>query len=141
MTDIEKLIPHRKPFLYVDHLISCDKDGAVGEKTYGADEYFFAGHFPEYAVVPGVILVESMAQCGGAAAREAGFIKGEDLFFLATIENAKFRRQVRPGEKARFEIINTRVGGPMIRQSGKVLIGDEVACEASWMCLVGPAKK
>ncbi len=141
MTDIEQLIPHRKPFLYVDRLISADKEGAVGEKTYHADEYFFAGHFPEYPVVPGVILVESMAQCGGAAAREAGFIKGEDLFFLATVENAKFRRQVRPGETARFEIVNTRVGGPMIRQSGKVFIVDEIACEASWMCLVGPAKK
>jgi 3-hydroxyacyl-[acyl-carrier-protein] dehydratase len=137
MTDIKKLIPHREPFLYVDQLISADEKTIVGEKLYKESEYFFTGHFPEYPVVPGVILVESLAQCGGAGAREAGLIKGDDLFFLATVEKAKFRRQVRPNEKARFEVKNLRAGGPMLKQEGVVYIGDEIACEASWMCIVG----
>lgn len=137
MTDVKELIPHRRPFLYVDELLNADEKNITAQKTYGPDEYFFAGHFPEYPVVPGVILVESMAQAGGAGARKAGLIKGDDLFFLATIEKAKFRRQVRPGETARFEIVNERAGGPMLKQSGKVIVNGETACEAAWMCIVG----
>ncbi|MCL2520483.1 MAG: 3-hydroxyacyl-ACP dehydratase FabZ [Spirochaetaceae bacterium] len=140
MTDIINLIPHRQPFLFVDRLISVNEKEIVGEKLFSADEPFFAGHFPQYPVVPGVILVEALAQCGGAGVREAGLIKDDDLFFLASVEKAKFRRQVRPGELARFEVTNLRAGGPMLKQEGKVFIGDELACEASWLCLVGKAQ-
>ncbi|RPJ09200.1 MAG: beta-hydroxyacyl-ACP dehydratase, partial [Spirochaetaceae bacterium] len=66
MSDIEQLLPHRKPFLYVDKLEKATEEEIIGYKTFGPDEYFFKGHFPEYPVVPGVILVETMAQTGGA---------------------------------------------------------------------------
>lgn len=134
-SDIEGILPHRSPFLYVDRIISADEQTITGEKHYGEDEYFFKGHFPGYPVVPGVILVESMAQCGGAGLGVAGKIE-DSLFFLAGIEKAKFRRQVRPGETVRFEIENKRVSGLMIRQKGKALVGEEVAAEAEWFCIM-----
>ncbi|MDR0527822.1 MAG: 3-hydroxyacyl-ACP dehydratase FabZ [Spirochaetaceae bacterium] len=139
MLEIEKLIPHRKPFLFVDELLNADETNISASHVFNADEFFFQGHFPEYPVVPGVILIESMAQAGGAGLRKTGVLSGNALFFLATVDNVKFRRQVRPGEKARFEITNLRVSDKMIKQSGKTFVGDELACEAQWMCLVGSA--
>jgi 3-hydroxyacyl-[acyl-carrier-protein] dehydratase len=135
MQPITDLLPHRPPFLHVDYLETADSDHTVGYRTFGADEAFFAGHFPDYPVVPGVLLVEAMAQCGGAGVNQTGVL-GNALFFLATVEKAKFRRQVRPDDQVRMEIQNVRVSSRMLRQSGKAFVGDELAAEAEWMCLV-----
>ncbi|MCQ2589483.1 MAG: 3-hydroxyacyl-ACP dehydratase FabZ [Treponema sp.] len=135
--DIESLLPHRKPFLFVDEIISADENGSVSEHTFTEDEFFFKGHFPEYPVVPGVILVETMAQAGGAALSYQKTFEEGSLFFLATVNNVKFRNQVRPGDKVRMEITNLRVSKKMIKQAGKAYVGDQVAAEAEWMCLVG----
>ena len=90
-------------------------------------------------MVPGVILIETMAQAGGAGLRKAGVLGGDALFFLATVDKAKFRRQVRPNEEVRLEIENLRVSGKMIKQAGKAYVGTELAAEAEWLCLVGSA--
>ena len=135
MDDIKSLLPHREPFLFVDRLETTDEKKIVGYKRYTDKEFFFRGHFPEYPVVPGVILVETMAQCGGAGIRASGVL-GDALFFLATIEKAKFRRQVLPGDEVRMEIENLRVSPRTIKQAGKAFVGDELAAEAEWLCLV-----
>ncbi len=139
MNEIEALLPHRPPFLFVDVIDEITERRIVARHVFKDTEFFFAGHFPQYPVVPGVILIETMAQAGGAGLRKAGVLGGDALFFLATVDKAKFRRQVRPNEEVRLEIENLRVSGKMIKQAGKAYVGTELAAEAEWLCLVGSA--
>jgi 3-hydroxyacyl-[acyl-carrier-protein] dehydratase len=136
-TEIEALLPHRSPFLFVDEIVSADSAKIVARHVFTEYEFFFAGHFPQYPVVPGVILIETMAQSGGAGLRLLGTLGADALFFLASVDKVKLRRQVRPGEEVRCEIENLRVSAKMIKQAGKAYVGDELAAEAEWLCLVG----
>jgi 3-hydroxyacyl-[acyl-carrier-protein] dehydratase len=137
MSEIENLLPHREPFLFVDEIVEADDKKIIAKHVFTEKEFFFAGHFPGYPVVPGVILIETMAQSGGAGLRKLGVLGNDALFFLASVDKVKFRRQVRPGEEVRSEIENLRVSPRMIKQSGKAFVGEELAAEAEWMCLVG----
>ncbi|MDR2111129.1 MAG: 3-hydroxyacyl-ACP dehydratase FabZ [Spirochaetaceae bacterium] len=136
--EIEGLLPHRPPFLFVDEIVRADREKIIARHVFTETEFFFRGHFPQYPVVPGVILVETMAQSGGAGLRKLGILGGDALFFLGSVDKVKFRRQVRPGEELRSEIENLRISPRMIKQAGKAYVGDEIAAEAEWLCLVGP---
>jgi 3-hydroxyacyl-[acyl-carrier-protein] dehydratase len=135
--EITDLLPHRKPFLFVDAVEKADEKIITGTYYFSPELEVFNGHFPEYPVVPGVLLVEMMAQCGGAGLKRSGVIDSDALFFLASIEKAKFRKQVRPGDRVFIEVENVRISPKMIRQKGAVSVDDQIAAEASWMCLVG----
>jgi 3-hydroxyacyl-[acyl-carrier-protein] dehydratase len=133
---ITALLPHREPFLFVDEILRADQEGISARHVFTEGEFFFRGHFPQYPVVPGVILIETMAQSGGAGLRRLGCLGDDDLFFLASVDKVKFRRQVRPGEEVRSEIRNLRVSPSMIKQAGRAYVGDELAAEAEWLCLI-----
>lgn len=137
--DIESLLPHRKPFLFVDEIVSIDEKNIVATRKFTEEDFFFKGHFPQYPVVPGVILIETMAQAGGAALSYQKIFADGSLFFLGTVDKVKFRHQVRPGDTVRLEITNLRVSPRMIKQAGKAYVGENLAAEAEWLCLVGNA--
>ena len=141
------LLPHRPPFLFVDELVSADETGCVGRYTFTAEKNdFFKGHFPSYPVVPGVVLVEAMAQAAGAAVVARKVLPVEEggaapLFFLAHIDAVKFRRQVRPGDTLTTVVENTRVRPPLGVFSLKGYVDGELAAEAVVKCMLGSPKK
>jgi 3-hydroxyacyl-[acyl-carrier-protein] dehydratase len=137
MEDIKKLLPHRRPFLFVDKIVSANAEEIIGTRRFTYADFFFEGHFPEYPVVPGVILVETMAQCGGAGVLSTGILPADALFFLASVDKAKFRRQVRPDEEVKIFVKNLRVSKRSLKQQGKAYVNNELAAEAEWMCMVG----
>ena len=138
--DMEELLPHRKPFLFVDKILEASEERITAEYVFSSDEFFFKGHFPGYPVVPGIILIETMAQSGGAGLRKLGKIGNDALFFLASVDKVKFRRQVRPGDLVRSEIVNLKVSPKMIKQAGRAFVNCELAAEAEWLCLVDSGK-
>lgn len=129
--DVRAVLPHRYPFLFVDRLVSLQGDDFECVKNVTHNEPFFAGHFPQEPVMPGVLIVEALAQAAGVAlaAREGRTPSG--IGYLAGIEGARFRRKVVPGDVLRLtgRIVTFRRG--LCKVEAKALVGDEVAAEAS----------
>lgn len=140
LSDIKSLIPHRDPFLFVDTLESWEGGRVVGSRLFMETDAFFKGHFPGYPVVPGVILIEAMAQCGGAGILKRGVFPPHAIIFLAAVHDARFRRPVRPGDLLRMEIDDVRVTSKLVRQKGKAWVEGTLAVEAEWMVVAGEAK-
>ncbi len=131
--NIESYLPHRSPFLFVDDA-HIEGDTIVAQYTFKDDEWFFKGHFPSFPVVPGVLLVESMAQAGGVGAKLMG-IQPKSLFMFAKIKEAKFKRPVRPGDTLEMKITNVRASSVLCHQKGIGSVNGEVAVEAEWISL------
>jgi 3-hydroxyacyl-[acyl-carrier-protein] dehydratase len=132
--DILKLLqalPHRYPFLLVDRIIECDgDDSCIGIKNVTFNEPQFQGHFPEMPVMPGVLLIEGMAQTAGALCVSCGLIKRPKLVYFMTINNAKFRKPVVPGDRVEFHMKKTNQRKNMWWYKGTAKVDGTIVCEA-----------
>ena len=143
--EIQRILPHRYPFLLVDRIIEIDLGKRiVGIKNVSVNEPFFQGHFPGYPVMPGVLIIEAMAQVGGVLAfksvEEKMDISGK-LVYFAGIDKAKFRKPVLPGDQIRFELEVIHVKEPYWKLKGTALVDGKKVCEAELMALVGDRER
>ncbi len=127
---IKEILPHRYPFLLVDRIIEHEEGKrAIGIKNVTANEEFFNGHFPDYPVMPGVLIVEALAQVGGVAALSLEQNKGK-LALFAGIDNCRFKRQVVPGDQLRLEVELVKMRGPVGKGKAVATVDGQIACEA-----------
>jgi 3-hydroxyacyl-[acyl-carrier-protein] dehydratase len=127
---IQKAIPHRYPFLLVDRVEVLEDDKrAVGTKCVTINEEFFQGHFPGHPIMPGVLIVEALAQTACVMLLSKGAVAGKIAYF-AGIEEAKFRNPVRPGDVLKLHVEVTRLGARFGKFRGEARVGEQTACEA-----------
>lgn len=127
---IKEIIPHRYPFLLIDKVIEQDAEKRiVGIKNVTANEPFFSGHFPDYPVMPGVLILEALAQAGAIAVLGIEKNKGK-IGFLAGVDKCRFKQQVKPGDQLRLEVEIIRMKGPIGKGKGIATVDGKVACEA-----------
>ncbi|MGK0553575.1 3-hydroxyacyl-ACP dehydratase FabZ [Macrococcus capreoli] len=126
--EIKKIIPHRYPFLLIDRIVELE-DGkkCTGLKQVSGNEPFFQGHFPEYAVMPGVLIVEALAQVGAVAMLKLEENQGKLAMFTG-IDKCRFKKQVTPGDTLLLEVEMTRVKGPIGKGIAKATVNGEIAC-------------
>ena len=138
INEIKKIIPHRYPFLLVDKIIECDDDSRiVGIKSVTINEPFFQGHFPEFPVMPGVLIVEAMAQVACILAMRVLKIEGNSSVFFTGIDGVKFRKPVVPGDVLRLELTKTKQRGELFRFDGKALVEGQVVTQGSIQAILG----
>ncbi len=131
--EIRRLIPHRYPFLLVDRIEELEPGvRAVGTKNVTQNEPFFQGHFPDYPVMPGVLIIEAMAQVGAVGVM-AGGEHSDKLALFAGIDGVRFRRQVLPGDVLRMEVEIVRLKGRVGRGKARATVGEGRVCEAELM--------
>ncbi len=133
LKQIREIIPHRYPFLLIDRIVELEPgQRAVGLKCVSGNEGFFSGHFPEYPVMPGVLIVEALAQVGAVAMLSQEASKGKIAFF-AGIDGFRFKREVLPGDQLRLEVEIAKVKGPIGRGTAVASVGDQTAAQGQLM--------
>ncbi len=137
ITDILGVLPHRYPFLLVDRIADWEPNvRIVGLKNVTVNEPFFPGHFPGRPIMPGVLIVEAMAQVGGVLAFKSSPLGGKPAVYLTGVDEAKFRKPVVPGDQLRFEITVVKRRPPFWKMHGQAFVGDTMVCEADITAMV-----
>lgn len=136
--DLKRLIPHRYPFLLIDKLTDVRSgESAVGWKAVTANEPHFTGHFPDYAVMPGVLIIEAMAQAAGAlVVHTLNFYDQRKSVYFLTIDKVRFRKPVHPGVILRLPVKVQRNRGPVWRFEGAAYIGETLCAEAEFSAMI-----
>jgi len=134
---IKKLLPHRAPMLLVEKLADIvPLESATGYKAVSINEPFFMGHFPERALMPGVLIVEAMAQTAGALVVHSLTGKTTSSVYFLTIDNARVRKPVVPGDLLRMPVKKLRQRGPVWKFEGKAFVGDDLCAEAEFSAMI-----
>ena len=136
INQIKEILPHRYPFLLIDRVISIDGNKIVAIKNVTANENYFQGHFPIEPVMPGVLIIEALAQTGAVAILSKDEFKGKIAYF-AGIDKAKFRRKVIPGDTLRLEVELTKLRGRAGVGYGIAYVDDKKVCEGELTFMVG----
>ena len=132
---IQKILPHRHPFLMVDAILEMERlKRVVGVKNVSSDEAYFQGHFPGKPIMPGVLVLEAMAQTGGLLLLQEVPDRENKLLYFVAVDNARFRRPVVPGEQLRLEVTVLNWRGTFCKLAGKATVNGELAAEATLMC-------
>jgi 3-hydroxyacyl-[acyl-carrier-protein] dehydratase len=132
--EISQLLPHRYPMLMVDRIVDISADSIVGIKNVTVNEPHFTGHFPSFPVMPGVLIIEAMAQVAGIlVGKLAPHTRGK-VMFLASVDEAKFRRPVVPGDQLRSEMKMLRLKHTVAKMQGVATVDGQVVAEATLMC-------
>jgi UDP-3-O-[3-hydroxymyristoyl] N-acetylglucosamine deacetylase/3-hydroxyacyl-[acyl-carrier-protein] dehydratase len=135
--EIMKVLPHRYPFLLVDRIVELEpKTRVVGIKNVTINEPFFQGHFPGHPIMPGVLIVEAMAQTGGMLLLGAVPDPALKVVYFMSLDNVKFRKPVKPGDQLRFELDMTQIRGPVCKMHGVAKVDGEIVCEADMAAMV-----
>ncbi|UCD55908.1 MAG: 3-hydroxyacyl-ACP dehydratase FabZ [Candidatus Omnitrophota bacterium] len=129
INEIKTYLPHRYPFLLVDKIVDIEEKKITGIKNVTVNESFFQGHFPGHPVMPGVLIIEALAQTCGVLALKREENRGKLAYFIS-INNAKFRKPVFPGDVLRLEVVVTKHKSRIIQAHGVAKVGENVVCEA-----------
>jgi 3-hydroxyacyl-[acyl-carrier-protein] dehydratase len=134
---LKRLLPHRPPFLFIEKLTDIRLgESAVGWKAVSINEPHFLGHFPDYAVMPGVLIIEAMAQAAGALVMHTLGLRDHSKVYFMTIDKARFRHPVRPGDMLRIPVKVQRHRGPVWRFEGKAYVGNDLCAEAEYSAMI-----
>jgi 3-hydroxyacyl-[acyl-carrier-protein] dehydratase len=134
VNDIRRILPHRYPFLLVDRIVELEAERVVGIKNVTANEPFFAGHFPDFPVMPGVLIVEAMAQAAGVLVLRTIEDRDNKLVFLVSVDAARFRKPVVPGDTLRLEMTVIKRKGSVAKMAGRATVDGVLVAEAEVMC-------
>lgn len=136
INEIKSILPHRYPFLLVDRIVELEAERVVGVKNVTVNEPFFPGHFPDFPVMPGVLIIEAMAQTAGVLVLKTIPDRDQKLVFLASVDGAKFRRPVVPGDQLRIEMTVIRRKGSVAKMAGRATVDGVLVAEAEVMCSI-----